>query len=151
MTTLRLVAVVTALALVGCREKRTEQESAMPGMRGMPGMPGMMMRSDSLLPMMRAHLDSLAAMPPQFMAGMLPAHEAMASQMLDAMGSDMTMMGMRPDPAWTALVDSVKRDLADLPSLSGPALEARVHAHVVRMRRLLDMHGRMMKSMGSMR
>ncbi|MGH2604376.1 MAG: hypothetical protein ACRDJ9_33930 [Dehalococcoidia bacterium] len=36
--------------------------------------------------------------------------------MLDAMGSDMRMMGMTPDPAWTALTDSIKRDLADVPA-----------------------------------
>jgi hypothetical protein len=53
---------------------------------------------------------------------MIQAHEAMASQMLDAMGSDMTTMNVRPDSAWTALTDSVKRDLADLPTLSGRAL-----------------------------
>jgi hypothetical protein len=39
---------------------------------------------------------------------------------------------------------SVKRDLAELPSLSGRALETRVKAHEQRMRRLLDMHGAMM-------
>ena len=64
--------------------------------------------------------------------------------MLDAMGSDMTMMNMRPDSAWTALTDSVKRDLADLPWLSGRALETRLTAHADRMRRLLTMHRAMM-------
>jgi hypothetical protein len=119
--------------------------SAMPGMQGMPGM---VMRSDSLMPMMGADLDSVARMPSQFAQRMHQAHEAMASQMLDAMGSDMTMMGMHPDAAWNALVDSVKRDLAELPSLSGRALEARVQAHAERMRRLLGMHETMMKGMG---
>ena len=71
----------------------------------------------------------------------------MASQMLDAMGSDMTMMGMHPDAAWSALADSVKRDLAELPSLSGRALGTRVRAQVERMRRLLAMHETMMRSM----
>jgi hypothetical protein len=118
-----------------CRGKETAQR---------PTMGGMSMRSDSLMPVMRAQLDSLAAVPPQFAAGMLAAHDAMASQMLDAMGSDMRMMDMRPDSAWTVLADSVKRDLADLPSLSGRALETRLRAHVGRMRRLLDMHGAMM-------
>jgi len=98
---------------------------------------------------MRAHLDSLAGMPAQFAAGMPAAHDTMGSQMLDAMGSGMTMMGMRPDSAWSALADSVKRDLAELPSLSEPALGARLRAHVERFHRLLEMHGRMMKPMGS--
>lgn len=124
------------LVLAACGEKKT----ANPGMGNMPGMQGMAMRSDSLMPMMRAHLDSMAGMPPQSASSMLAVHDAMMSQMLDAMGSDMMMMNMRPDSAWTALTDSIKRDLADLPSLSERALEPRVKAHVGRMRKLLDMH-----------
>ena len=107
-------------------------------------MAGMSMRSDSLMPMMRAQLDSMARMPAQFAAGALSGHDAMMSQMLDAMGSDMRMMDMRADSAWTALTDSVKRDLAELPSLTGRALDTRIRAHVARTRRLLDMHGAMM-------
>jgi hypothetical protein len=140
MSTSRILLTVAVLALVGCKKKEQPQ-SAMPGMQGMPGM---VMRSDSLMPMMRADLDSLGRTPSQFAKGMLQAHETMASQMLDAMGSDMTMMNMRPDSTWTALTDSVKRDLADLPSLSGRALEMRLTAHVSRMRRVLDLHRAMM-------
>ena len=146
MRTFRLLAIVAALALVACGKKVEQQpQSAMPGMQGMQGMPGMAgmsgMKSDSLMPMMRADLDSVAS-------GTVSAHETMASQMLDAMGSDMTMMHMTPDAAWTALTDSVKRDLAELPSLSGQPLEMHLKAHVARMRRLLDMHQRMMSGTG---
>ena len=74
-------------------------------------------------------------------------HDAIASQMLDAMGADMTGMGMKPDPAWTALSDSIKRDLADLPALSGRARDARLKAHIDRMRRLMAMHESMMQRM----
>ena len=145
MSTLRILVIVGAVALVGCGKKKEQPQSTMPGLQGMPGM---VMRSDSLIPMMRADLDSLARTRSQFKDGMLQAHEAMASQMLDAMGNDMTMMGMHPDAAWSALADSVKGDLAELPSLSGRALEARVQAHAERMRRLLGMHETMMKGMG---
>jgi hypothetical protein len=133
-----LLAIVTLAA--ACRGKDSAQQQTMPSMSGMT------MRSDSLTPIMRAHLDSLAAMPTQFVAGMLPVHEAMSSEMLDAMGSDMTMMAMRPDASWSALMDSVKRDLAELPSFSGSALETRVLAHVERMRRLLGLHEVMMRT-----
>jgi len=134
---MRATTLLTILTLAAaCRGKETAER---------PKMAGMSMRSDSIMPMMRAHLDSLAAVPPQFAAGMLAAHDAMASQMLDAMGSDMRMMDMRPDSAWTALADSVKRDLAELPSLSGRALETRMGAHLTRIRRLLDMHAGMMR------
>jgi hypothetical protein len=140
MSTFQILVIVGVLVLAGCGNKE-QPPSAMPGMQGMPGM---VMRSDSLMPMMRTDLDSLSRTPSQFAKGMLQAHEAMASQMLDAMGTDMTMMNMRPDSAWTTLTDSVKRDLADLPPLSGRALETRLPAHVGRMRRLLDMHRAMM-------
>jgi len=61
-------------------------DAGMGNMPGMTGMQGMGVRSDSLMPMMRVHLDSLAAISPQVAAGMLSMHEAMASRMLDAMG-----------------------------------------------------------------
>ena len=145
MNTTMLAGLAAVLVLAACGEKKGEpQQQAMPGMGNMPGMAGMTMQADSLMPMMRAHLDSLAGTPAQFVAGMLRAHDAMASKMLDAMGSDMRMMGMQPDSQWTALADSVKRDLAEMPSLSGQTLAARVQSHVGRMRRLLDMHGSMM-------
>jgi hypothetical protein len=145
-----IAGLTAALVVAACGKKESAPQQAMPGMGNMPGMTGMQgmgMRSDSLMPIMRAHLDSLARVPAQFVAGMLAAHDAMASQMLDAMGSDMTMMSMRPDSAWTALTDSVKRDLADLRSLSGRALEARLKAHIDRMHRLMAMHESMMQRM----
>ena len=140
-----IVLTLVALSALACGEKKAA-ESATSGVQGM-GMQGMMMRSDSLMPMMRAHLDSLATTSPQFAARMLSMHEAMASRMLDAMGADMTAMGMKPDPAWTALTDSIKRDLADLPAVSGRALDARLKAHIGRMHRLMAMHESMMQGM----
>lgn len=40
------------------------------------------------------------------------ADQSMASQMIDAMGADMMTMHTAPDGAWSALSDSVRRDLA---------------------------------------
>jgi hypothetical protein len=139
---------IGGLALAGvlaCGEKKPEQQGAMPGMGGTAGMQAMMMKSDSLMPAMRAHLDSVGGMPGTSLPGMLASHDAVTSQMLDAMGSDMAMMSMQPDSTWAALADSVRRDLADLPSLSGQALTTRVQAHIGRVRRLLDMHATMMQ------
>lgn len=102
--------------------------------------PAMEMRSLSLLPGMRAHLDSLAAASAGEAVALLAAHDQMMSRMLDAMGGDMAMMSMRADYAWTALADSVRRDLADLPALSGGPFRARLHVHVKRVRRLLALH-----------
>ncbi len=145
-----IAALAAALVVAACGKKESAPQQAMPGMGNMPGMtgmPGMGMRSDSLMPMMRGDLDSLAGLSPQFTAGMLSMHESMTSRMLDAMGADMTVMGMKPDPAWTALTDSIKQDLADLPALSGRALDARLKAHIDRMRRLMAMHESMMQRM----
>src|SRR5882672_3923013 len=142
MRVLQLFAIVATIALVGCRKKEEPPpQSTMSGMPGMTSMSGM--KSDSLMPMMRADLDSVARTSPQPGSGTISAHETMASQMLDAMGSDMTMMQMNPDAAWKALTVSVKRDLAELPSLSGHPLSMHLTAHIARMRRLLDMHQRM--------
>jgi hypothetical protein len=145
-----IAGLTAALVVAACGKKESAPQQAIPGMDNMPGMTGMPvmgMRSDSLMPMMRAHLDSLAAISPQFAAGMLSMHEAIASPMLDAMGADMTAMGMQPDPVWTALTDSIKQDLADLPAVSGRALDARLKAHTGRMRRLMAMHESMMQRM----
>jgi len=135
-----IVLTLVALSALACGEKKAEQSAT-------SAMQSKMMWSDSLMPMMETHLDSLAAMSPQFAAGMLSMHEAMASRMLDAMGADMTAMEMKPDPAWTALTDSIKQDLADLPAVSGRALDARLNVHIGRMRRLMAMHESMMQRM----
>lgn len=109
------------------------------------GAPAMQMRSLSMLPGIRAHLDSLAAGSAAEAAAMLAAHDHMMARMLDAMGGDMAMMSMRADSAWSALADSVRRDLADLPSLAGGPLRARLRVHVERVRRLLALHEGMMR------
>ena len=46
---------------------------------------------------------------------------------------------------WSALTDSVKQ--AELPSLKGQALSARMRAHADRVRRLIAAHEQIMKSM----
>jgi hypothetical protein len=125
-----------AVLVGGCREKKAPAST---------GMMNMTMQADSLMPMMRAHLDSMAQMPASMDAAMLAKHDEMASRMLDAMGSDMRMMGMQADSSWTALADSVRQDLAALPTLSGRALGTRMQPHLARMRRLMDRHVAMMR------
>lgn len=130
-----IAALVGALALAGCR---------MEDMTGMGGMQGMEMRSMALLPAMRAHLDSLAAMPAEAVAAMLPAHRMVVSEMWDAMSADMGMMGITADSDWAKLVASLRRHLAELPQLSAEAFRSRLHEHLRRMRTLMDMHEAMM-------
>ncbi|MGH9893451.1 MAG: hypothetical protein ACREA0_15975 [bacterium] len=140
-----------ALALAGCGgdEARNERSRDTGGMMGHMdsggmGMGGMQMQGMQMMPQMRAHMDSMMGMSPQQMQAMMAAHQGMMSQMMDGMGADMRGMKMSGSPEWTALTDSVKQDLAELPNLKGQALAARMRAHAERVRRLMAMHEKMM-------
>jgi len=149
-----LVAALASAACGGRSEKTTaggtpQGESTggmmpMPGMDSSKGMAGMRMHGMDMMPMMRAHLDSMAHMEPEQMRSMMNQHDAMMSQMLDRMGADMRNMHMSGDAKWTALTDSVKRDLAELPGLTGKALAARMRDHADRVSRVMAMHEQMM-------
>jgi hypothetical protein len=145
---MRVVHGVLAIAMVtlaACDRKPEAAQAPAAGTAG--GMAGMQMAMQGMqmMPMMRAHLDSFAGMQPAQMSAMMAAHQDLASRMMDAMGADMRGMGMKPDSAWTALSDSLRQDLADLPGLSGGPLKRRMQAHVGRMQRLMAMHQAMMK------
>lgn len=103
------------------------------------------MAGKDMIPLMQHHLDSLAAMSPAQMAEAMTAHEDLASRLMDGMGADMRSMSVAPDSTWTALSDSVRRDLADLPALSGDGLKRRMTAHIGRVRQLMTMHEAMVK------
>ncbi|MEO8031555.1 MAG: hypothetical protein ABI765_11925 [Gemmatimonadota bacterium] len=149
MRAIQAVVAVAVVTLAACGKKpesaRTATADTARGMgamgiqTGMPGMPGMQM-----IPLMRAHLDSVTGMQPTQMTTIMPAHQALTSRMMDEMGSDMRGRNMQPDAAWTALADSVRQDLTDLPGLSGEGLKTRMQAHVARMQRMMGMHEGMM-------
>jgi hypothetical protein len=151
-----------AFSLAGCGRSASDKEAArgdtsaappaggadtlklsMGGMQ-MNGMQGM-----GMMATMRAHMDSMGRVSPEQMKAMMAGHEDLASRMMDAMGADMSGMHMTPDAAWTALADSVRQDLADLPALSGEALKRRMQAHMDRMQRLIARHQSMMEGMKS--
>jgi hypothetical protein len=151
---------VVSVAIVGiaaCKGKdQTAERAQSSGQQGMSGMKmdSMPMGGDhkgmggsNMMPMMRTHIDSMMRMSPEQMSGMMAAHERMMSQMMDRMGADMRSMNMRADAKWSALVDSVKADLADLSGLQGKELSARMKAHADRVRKLISMHEGMMKGM----
>ncbi|MEA2723422.1 MAG: hypothetical protein QOH59_1193, partial [Gemmatimonadales bacterium] len=112
---------------------------------GMAGMPAM--GNSGMMSTMQAHTDSMARMTPAQMSGMVASHERMMSQMMDQMGSDMRQMKMSESKEWSALTDSVKQDLAELPGLKGQALSTRMRAHTGRVQRLIAAHEGMMKGM----
>jgi hypothetical protein len=78
------------------------------------------------------------------MQAMMVMHQQMMSRMMDGMGADMRNMKMSGTSEWSALTDSVKQDLADLPNLKGRQLSARVRAHTDRVTPLIAMHEKMM-------
>lgn len=156
MGAMRLILVLGGIVLAGCGGKDSGEQAgtgeAREGMAGMKmdsgGMGGHMgMEGMSMMPMMREHMDSMMRMSPAQMSQMMAMHEGMMSQMMDRMGGDMRGMNMGGSAEWTALTDSVKRDLADLPGLEGKDLSARMKAHGDRVERLLTMHEGMMKGM----
>jgi hypothetical protein len=153
-----------ALVLAGCG-KASERAATTQDTGGMAGhmdsgmgmghmdsgamkMGGMRTEGMQMMPQMQAHMDSMMRMSSQQMQAMMAMHDRMMSQMMDRMGADMRGMNMPASPEWTALTDSVKQDLAELPSLKGQALSARMRAHADRVKRLLAMHEKMMGAMG---
>lgn len=147
MKALQWTVIMGLLALAACNKPKEEQ--AADSHRGMTmdsgGMSGM--GKSGMMPMMQAHTDSMMRMNPEQMSGMMASHERMMSQMMDQMGSEMRQMKMSETPQWSALTDSVKQDLVELPSLKGQALSARMRAHADRVRRLMAAHEQMMQAM----
>ena len=134
-------AVMVMLAACG----KNPESAQNPAADSAGAMAGMTMQGMQMMPGMQAHLDSMAAMQPEEMAAMMARHQDRASRMMDAMGADMRGMNMQPDAAWTALADSLRQDMAELPALSGEPLKTRMEAHIARMRRMMTMHQGMMK------
>jgi hypothetical protein len=150
-----LIAVAGAILLAACGGEKggNQKPAAAPGGIAGMGMDStrtgghMGMEGMSMMPAMRAHMDSMVRMSPDHMSSMMAMHDRMMSQMMDRMGADMRGMQMSGNAEWNALTDSVKRDLAELPELKGKELSARMEAHAERVRRLLAMHENMMGSM----
>ncbi len=136
---------IAIVAMAGCSKKPEAAPAAAVDTAAKPATMSMSMAGMNLMPAVRAHLDSLGQATPAQMAGMMAGHLDLMSRMMDAMGKDMRGMNMTPDAAWTTLSDSVRQDLADLPGLSGAALQTRMAAHIGRMQRMLAMHETMMK------
>jgi len=149
MKAFQLMAMVGLLAAVACNKpKDTPPADSHSGMKmdsGMAGMPAT--GSSKMMSMMQAHTDSMARMSPERMSGMMAGHERMMSKMMDQMGSEMRQMKMSEAPEWSALTDSVKQDLAELPNLKEQTLSTRMRAHAGRVRRLMAAHEQMMKGM----
>lgn len=116
----------------------------MPGLAGMTGgqMAGTMSmgKTDS----MQTHLRMIEGMSADSMTMMLPAHREIVANLLAGMEADMRRMNMQPDAEWTALTDSVRKDLVRMPEISTGDLRSLMPEHGARVMRLMQMHRSMM-------
>jgi hypothetical protein len=121
-------------------------DSSRARMRGGQMTPEMRAHMDSMMRMspdrMRAHSDSMMRMPPEQRRAMMARHQRMMAQMMEGMSPDSGMQ-MAAVPEWRALRDSVRADLAELPTLEGGELSARLRRHTERVQRLLAMQEQM--------
>ena len=128
----------------------TDSMKGMGGMKGMAGMEGM---KDSTMggmsSEMHAHMKSMMSASGEGMKSMLPAHRQMVANMIAKMNGEMRDMKMASNSEWSATVDSLRKDLVRLPELSSAELTALMPTYMARVKRLGEMHQKMMRSMGS--
>jgi len=67
----------------------------------------------------------------------LPAHERLVNGMLTDFETRIRAMHVDADPAWTSVIDSVRTDLARLPSLKSDSLAAFLPKHLNRVMRIV--------------
>ena len=112
-----------------------------------PGMPHSAMGSDALMVRMRQHMVMMQGQHADTGQAALAMHR-MGAQMLAQMEKDRENAKLPADPRWTALLDSVRKDMAAMPGLRGGMMHGRgrgmmsesMTAHRDRMMRLMDMH-----------
>lgn len=140
MRMLHLALAIVAVTSAACNKKPEAAQAPPAGVAGMMGGTQMPMQGTQMMSVMGAQLDSLGAMTPAQMTAMLPAHQALASQMMSSMSTGMQGMNMQPDSGWMAVSDSVTQDLTAMPGLSGSALQDHMQSHIGRMRRMMMMY-----------
>lgn len=92
-----------------------------------------------------AQMRSLEALSPTQVQARLPAYRQGVANMLSEMNSGVRRMQIPSVPAWTAVRDSVRRDLARLPRLTAEELRDAMPAYDARVLRLMQMHADLMK------
>jgi hypothetical protein len=116
------------------------------GTAGIP-MGGMMMTNPAMMDSMQSEMGRMRGMSADQMAAEMEVHRQLTANMLAQMNADMRGMNMTGDPRWTALVDSVRQDLVQLPSVPRGQLETVMPGHLARVQRLMAMHRDMMSTM----
>lgn len=166
---LLLATLTAALVSAACggsdRASTPEQgsELAMDGMADMPGMaPGMAGMDgmshgpaasddagmgDATLDRLVTQLNAMQGMHGDSLHIMMLAHRQAVANGIAQMNREMRDMNMTADATWNATVDSLRRDLVQLPTLTEGELPAFMPAHRVRALRLLELHRTMMQGM----
>lgn len=155
MHTRYIAAGIAVLALIACDGNARESgdtavtsDAAVPGPAtsshtGMEGMGGMPMRT-AASDQMRVHMMAMQAASGDSAMRMLPIHRQMAANMLAQFNREMSQMNMPDDPAWGAIVDSLRQDLARMAEWSPAEMQQMMPGHRERMLRLMEMHRSMM-------
>lgn len=146
------ILVLMAATLVACtRTSDRPVDSAAPGASAMTdtGMSAHSMSSQAagsgaMMEQMRGQMQAMRAMNGDAMQAQMPMHRQMVESMMAQMTRDMTGMKVAADPRWSALMDSVRQDLARMPGMNGAALEKMMPAHDGRVTRMMEMHQKMM-------
>jgi hypothetical protein len=143
-----LILILTAVAACGTGEPKPAQEADSAGhMVGgdVPSMGSMgSMESKEMMREMRAHMQAMSAAGADSLRRMLSTHRQMTANMLQQMDTEMRGMQMASDTSWSALADSVRQDLTQLPDVSSAELPGFIERHRGRVERLITRHEQMM-------
>jgi hypothetical protein len=123
-----------------------------------PGMPHSAMGSGALMAQMRQHMMSMQAAHADTGQAALARHR-MGAQMLAQMEKDIEAAKLPVDPGWSALLDSVRQDMATMPGMRGGMMRGQgrgmmsgaMTAHRDRMMRLMDLYENRMQHQTSSR
>lgn len=116
------------------------------GMSGMSGMQDSMGRS-GMMEQMQSHMRAMDGINADSMKAMLPMHRQMVANMISQFNRDMGQMNMTGDAAWTATIDSLRRDLSRMPEMTALELQQFTPAHHARVMRVMESHRTMMRGM----
>ena len=142
-----LALLLTAGAACGGGERKDSQQpdsaegQAMGEMGGMGSMGSM--ESHGMMPEMRAHMRGMFGAGGDSLHRLMPMHRQMTANMLQQMDTEMRGVQMA-DSSWTALADSVRHDLTQLPGVSAVELPEFIERHRGRVERLMARHQQMM-------
>lgn len=146
-TTVRLRHVLPPLAVALLAACARSADRASPAAGGQ----GTQAAADSAIRQMEAHIHQMEGTSADSTKVMLPEHQQLVATMLTQMTDEMRARNVPADARETALVDSVRQDVARLPELNTSQLAAVMPAHRQRLLRLIARYRTMMGSGGQTR